>query len=120
VQHSLPLLEVAQKEQACERTHAEGLVLRGDISVYLSTGSDLAARFAGECRQADARWNLLIAGATAVIFPVICRFDRFEFFSNLTPLIYEIQIDHAKGRIRACEGAMMTVHRLLSTVFGAA
>jgi hypothetical protein len=46
--------------------------------------------------------------------------DRFVLFRDLAPLIDEAQVDHAKCRISACECTMMTLHRLLSTVFAPA
>jgi hypothetical protein len=50
----------------------------------------------------------------------IALIDRFVLFRDLAPLIDEIQVDHAKCRISACECTMMTLHRLLSTVFAPA
>jgi hypothetical protein len=44
--------------------------------------------------------------------------DRFDFFRDFSPLVDEIQIDQAETRIWASERTMLTLHRLLSTVFG--
>jgi hypothetical protein len=50
--------------------------------------------------------------------PSVLSFDRLQFIRDLTPLIDEIEVDHAESRIWASTCTMLTFHRLLSTVVG--
>jgi hypothetical protein len=61
-------------------------------------------------------YSIVAIGCRAPLVP----FNRLEFFRDLAPLTDEIKINHAEGRIWACECTMMTLRRLLSTVFGPA
>ena len=49
-----------------------------------------------------------------LVAPIRCPsrsppFNRFEFFRDLTPLMDEIQVNHAECRISACESTMVTL-----------